>query len=55
MGLSMVMIGSMVNEGVSYLEKAFEFYSTSSDITEVNRIKLDLSNAYISNKQYEKS
>ena len=56
MGLSMVIIGSLVNEGVSHLEKAFEYYSTnSSDITEVNRIKLDLANAYILNKQYEKS
>jgi len=51
----MVIIGSMVNEGVSHLEKAMEFYSTSSDITEVNRIKLELANAYILNKQYEKA
>jgi len=55
MGLSMVMVGSLVGEGVSHLEKAFEFYSTSSDLTEVNRIKLELANAYILNKKYEKA
>jgi hypothetical protein len=55
MGLSMVMVGSMVGEGVTHLEKAFEFYSTISDITEVKRIKLELANAYILNKKYEKA
>jgi hypothetical protein len=40
MGLSMVMVGSMVDEGISYLEKALEFHSTNSELTDVNKIKL---------------
>ena len=50
MGLSMVMVGSMVDEGISYLEKALEFYETKND---VNKIKLELANAYILSKKYE--
>jgi hypothetical protein len=55
MGLSMVMVGSMVDEGISYLEKALEFYTSNNELIDVNKIKLELANAYIISKKFEKA
>lgn len=52
----MIMSGNKIDQGISYLEKALKTYSSieiSSE--ELNTIKLDLANAYISSKQYDQA
>ncbi len=56
MGLCMIMAGSMINQGIDHLEKALKTYqSIEIDLEDLNRIKLDLANAYVSSKQYDKA